>query len=213
MSTDLSRSPGGGAAPEVPAAPPSLAVTADGVTLQPGSRTAVAGDVTEYAFRIVDAGGATVTDVDLEHERRMHVIVVRRDLTGFQHLHPVMDADGTWRVRLRIDEPGVHRVFADFSREGRSTTPRARSGPRPAPRRPRPPGRAAGGRPGLPPRPPARRRDRRGGRLVPRRVAQRRPVPAVPAVPAPRPHRHGAVHPRGGPVSTCVTGRPRGAGR
>ena len=35
-------------------------------------------------------------DFDVEHEKRMHLIVVRRDLTGFQHLHPAQAADGTW---------------------------------------------------------------------------------------------------------------------
>lgn len=113
---------GHGGPAEAHAAPPGLAVTEGGLTLQPVSRTAVAGAETEYAFRIVDELGATVTDFDVEHERRMHMIVVRRDLSGFQHLHPVMDPDGTWRIRLRIAEPGVHRVFADFARDGRSTT-------------------------------------------------------------------------------------------
>ena len=46
-------------------------------------------------FRIVDERGATVRDFDVEHEKRMHLIVARRDLTGFQHLHPEQAADGT----------------------------------------------------------------------------------------------------------------------
>ena len=32
--------------------------------------------------------GQPVRDYEVEHEKRMHLIVVRRDLTGFQHLHP-----------------------------------------------------------------------------------------------------------------------------
>ena len=51
----------------------------------------------------------------------MHLIVVRHDLTGFQHLHPVMAVDGTWSVPLRVADAGSYRVFADFSRDN---TPR-----------------------------------------------------------------------------------------
>lgn len=73
-------------------------------------------------FRILDRDGDPVRDFDVEHERRMHLIVVRRDLTGFQHLHPRMDADGTWSVALRVAEPGTYRVLADFSHEGTART-------------------------------------------------------------------------------------------
>ncbi len=104
------------------AVPPGLSVTADGLTLVPARRTAPRGVGVEYAFRIADADGATVRDFDVEHERPMHMIVVRRDLTGFRHVHPVMGTDGVWRVRLRLDAPGAYRVFADFARDGRSTT-------------------------------------------------------------------------------------------
>jgi hypothetical protein len=66
-------------------------------------------------FRVVDDRDETVRDFDVEHEKRMHLIVARRDLTGFQHLHPRQEADGTWAAALRVDEPGSYRLFADFS--------------------------------------------------------------------------------------------------
>ena len=52
----------------------------------------------------------------------MHLIVARRDLTGFQHLHPTMDKDGTWSTPLQLEEAGSYRVFADFVRDGEATT-------------------------------------------------------------------------------------------
>jgi hypothetical protein len=67
-------------------------------------------------FRIVDERGATVHDFDLEHTKRMHLIVARRDLTGFQHLHPEQAADGSWSTRVRLPDAGSYRMFADFSR-------------------------------------------------------------------------------------------------
>jgi hypothetical protein len=73
-------------------------------------------------FRIVDAQGATVRDFDVEHEKRMHLIVARRDLSGFQHLHPDQAADGTWTTAVRVSEPGSYRMFADFARDGEPRT-------------------------------------------------------------------------------------------
>jgi hypothetical protein len=61
------------------------------------------------------SGRTPVTSFDELHERRMHLIVMRRDLTGFQHLHPTMDEDGTWRTDITLPTGGVWRAFADFS--------------------------------------------------------------------------------------------------
>jgi hypothetical protein len=76
----------------------------------------------QLRFRIVNEKDATVRDFDVEHARRMHLIVVRRDLSGFQHLHPEQTADGGWQVPLRLAGGGTHRVFADFSTGGESHT-------------------------------------------------------------------------------------------
>jgi hypothetical protein len=74
------------------------------------------------SFRIVDDQGATVRDFDVEHDRRMHLIVVRRDLSGFQHLHPRQAADGGWQAPLRLAGAGSYRLFADFSSGGEAHT-------------------------------------------------------------------------------------------
>jgi hypothetical protein len=74
------------------------------------------------SFRIVGSDGEVVRDFDVTHEKRMHLIVVRRDLTGFQHLHPELGADGTWTAPATLDEAGSYRLFADFSYKGEATT-------------------------------------------------------------------------------------------
>jgi hypothetical protein len=73
-------------------------------------------------FRIAGKNDATVRQFDVEHDRRMHLIVVRRDLTGFQHVHPKQTADGGWEVPLRLEAAGGYRVFADFSSGGEAHT-------------------------------------------------------------------------------------------
>jgi hypothetical protein len=44
----------------------------------------------------------------------MTLVVVRRDMSGYQHLYPVMDHEGTWTVPLDLEEPGSYRAFAEF---------------------------------------------------------------------------------------------------
>ena len=111
-----------GGAGHAPAAVRGLAVAADGLRLvveQPELRR---GRTETLRFRIVDDHGSAVRDFDVEHARRMHLIVVRRDLTGFQHLHPTMGADGTWSTPLRLTDAGSYRLFADFSHAGEPRT-------------------------------------------------------------------------------------------
>jgi hypothetical protein len=96
---------------------PGLATTADDLTLEADSDTVIVGEPTIYSFRVTDDDGV-VTDFDLEQTKRMHLIVVRRDFVGFQHLHPDMASDGTWSTDVMLDEPGVYRVYADFMVDG-----------------------------------------------------------------------------------------------
>ena len=95
-----------------------LAVSDDTFTMRMANRSARTGKRFELAFRIADDRGATVHDFDVEHTKRMHLIVVRRDLTGFQHLHPIESRDGTWRVPVTLHDAGSYRVFADFAVDG-----------------------------------------------------------------------------------------------
>jgi hypothetical protein len=99
-----------------------LAVSDNGLTLQLARSTAPRGKRFDLSFRILDRGGRTVRDFDVEHTKRMHLIVVRRDMTGFQHLHPTASPDGTWSVPMTLRDGGSYRVFADFSVAGKPYT-------------------------------------------------------------------------------------------
>ncbi|WP_193607742.1 hypothetical protein [Nocardioides lijunqiniae] len=68
------------------------------------------------SFTIQGPHGA-VTDYDVEHEQRLHLIAVRRDFEGYQHVHPTLADDGTWTTPLDLTA-GSWRVFADFSPAG-----------------------------------------------------------------------------------------------
>jgi len=69
-------------------------------------------------FTVTGPDGAPVTSYDVVHDKRLHLIVVRRDLTGFQHVHPTLDpSTGVWTTDVRLT-PGVWRVIADFTPAG-----------------------------------------------------------------------------------------------
>ncbi len=99
-----------------------LAAGAGGLTFELDTTRMAPGERGELRFQIAGEDGETVRDFEVEHERRLHLILARRDLTGFQHLHPRMAADGTWTVPVTIQEPGDYRVFADFKHDGENQT-------------------------------------------------------------------------------------------
>ncbi|WP_392545283.1 hypothetical protein [Oryzobacter telluris] len=98
------------------ALPAGLATSREGHTLDLTDDVLDAG-TRQLAFAVRNATGAPVTAFDVEHDKRLHLIVVRRDHTGFQHVHPVMDEEGTWRTEVDL-APGSWRVFADFTPTG-----------------------------------------------------------------------------------------------
>ncbi|MDD7968057.1 hypothetical protein [Actinomycetospora lemnae] len=109
----------GGGTPGAATDAGGLAVSEDGYTLDVTDTPDRADRPGELAFRILGPGGAPVTAFTPTHDKPLHLIVVRRDQSGFQHLHPVMDPDGTWRTTTAL-APGDHRVFADFAPDGRT---------------------------------------------------------------------------------------------
>jgi hypothetical protein len=98
-----------------------LATVAAGYSLAPERSTLPAGRTTEFRFRILDDRGQPVRRVDVDGGVRVHLIVVRRDFAGYQHLHPALHRDGSWAVPLRLAAPGAYRAFADFEVDGRKT--------------------------------------------------------------------------------------------
>jgi len=94
--------------------PGGLTSTQDGYTLRLADTRVDARKDVPLRFRINDPSGAPVTRYVDSHEKQLHLIVVRRDMVGFQHVHPVLDATGTWSVPVDLSRAGDYRVFADF---------------------------------------------------------------------------------------------------
>ncbi|MGV9808670.1 hypothetical protein [Micromonospora chersina] len=101
-----------------------LSISSAGYTLAPSTVEFTPGRAGELKFQIRDERRRAVTRFAVVHDKPMHLIVVRRDLTGYQHLHPTMAPDGTWSVPLTLAEPGAWRAYADFTAvadDGRQT--------------------------------------------------------------------------------------------
>jgi len=109
-------------AAETPDVVRGLAVAEQGLRLVLATPELEQGRRTELRFSIVGRDGRPVRDFDVAHEKRMHLIVVRRDATGFQHLHPTLGRDGEWRAASILEQAGTYRLFADFTRDGKPIT-------------------------------------------------------------------------------------------
>jgi hypothetical protein len=104
------------------ALPPGLSVAANGYSLQVASETIATGEPRPFSFRISGPDGSPITKFEVQHEKLLHLVLVRRDGSRYQHLHPQMAADGTWTTPLALPAAGSYRVFADFTPEGGTKT-------------------------------------------------------------------------------------------
>lgn len=104
-------------------APAGLALEQDGYRLEQERSSLAAGRAQPYVFRVLGPDGSVLRDYDVEHERRLHLIVVGREADApFLHLHPRQRADGAWTVPLELPAAGSYRVFADFTTGGERRT-------------------------------------------------------------------------------------------
>ena len=99
--------------------PGGLAVSQGGYTLRLAEPTLPASPRALLTFTVTGPDGAPVPGFVESHEKELHLIVVRRDLGAYQHVHPVRAADGTWSAELDLSEPAPYKVFADFVPAGR----------------------------------------------------------------------------------------------
>ena len=106
------------AANEADRLPGGLMVSDGNYTLELATAQTATGANVPLRFQIVDTAGRPLTRYTNSHDKQLHLIVVRRDMVGFQHVHPVLDGSGNWSVPLNLTRAGDYRVFADFIAEG-----------------------------------------------------------------------------------------------
>ena len=94
------------AAPAPPSADAGTGYVLDVLEEQPAAGT------TTVEFRVLGPDGAPVTGYTPDHGEDLHLVAVRADLSGYQHVHPDLGADGTWRAPLTLT-PGSWHLVAD----------------------------------------------------------------------------------------------------
>lgn len=60
--------------------------------------------------------------LDVEHTKKIHLIVVSEDLSWFNHIHPELNADGSYSVKEKFPFAGKYTLFADYKPSGANHT-------------------------------------------------------------------------------------------
>ncbi|GGL41508.1 hypothetical protein [Planomonospora parontospora] len=113
-----SAAPGRSATAAPASLPGGLQMSDSGYTLTPETTTVPPGEAADFRFAVTGPDGRPLTRYQTQHGKKLHFIVVSRDLGDFQHLHPHEAGNGTWSVKLTLPRAGVYRAFADFAPEG-----------------------------------------------------------------------------------------------
>ena len=66
-------------------------------------------------FTVKDSNGSTVKDLQVVHEKPMHLLIVSKDLDEFYHVHPEPSPDGSYRVQHTFPNGGDYKLYADFT--------------------------------------------------------------------------------------------------
>ncbi|MEK4439332.1 hypothetical protein [Paenibacillus sp. FSL K6-2862] len=73
-------------------------------------------------IHIFDSNGNLVKHFKMGHDKLMHLIVVSKDLSYFNHIHPDFDGEGNFTVDILFPFGGEYKVIADFVPEAGSST-------------------------------------------------------------------------------------------
>ena len=59
-----------------------------------------------------------ISDLDIVHDKIMHVVLVRDDLKHFEHIHPQPLDQGVYSVPFNFTASGFYRIWVDFTVNG-----------------------------------------------------------------------------------------------
>jgi hypothetical protein len=106
--------PGGKAGMDMSKIGDGMQATVNGYTLTDVKAPSKPDEAGKLSFTVKGPQGVQ-KDYTRQQTKLMHVYLVRKDLTGYQHVHPTIDpASGVWSVDLTIPEPGPYHLVAEF---------------------------------------------------------------------------------------------------
>jgi hypothetical protein len=83
------------------------------VTAQP--QQIAAGKPVTWTLKIVNEDDTPVKDFAVVHDKLMHLIVVSKDLSWFNHVHPEYKGNGVFTLRTSLPRAGQYKLFADYT--------------------------------------------------------------------------------------------------
>ena len=69
-------------------------------------------------FRLESPDGKLVKDLDVVHEKILHLLMVSSDLAWFSHEHPELQTDGTFVLKTSFPHGGEFTLYHDFTPSG-----------------------------------------------------------------------------------------------
>ena len=69
-----------------------------------------------WTLKISDAkSGDAVNEFEVEMTKKMHLIVVKNDLSWFNHIHPQFQGGGKFTVTTTLPSAGTYKIYADYT--------------------------------------------------------------------------------------------------
>lgn len=88
------------------------------VNLQTDPAKPTANAATQLAITVTEqAAGDTIKEFELVHEKPMHLIIVRDDLSYFEHLH-LKPQNGVFTTSYSFPSPGAYKLWVDVKPKG-----------------------------------------------------------------------------------------------
>ena len=76
----------------------------------------VPGKPATWTLQITDAkSGDGIKEFEIEMTKKMHLIVVKNDLSWFNHIHPQFQGDGKFVVTTVLPSAGTYKLYADYT--------------------------------------------------------------------------------------------------
>lgn len=82
--------------------------------------TLAAGQPATLTIRLTDGAGQPVDQLQVVHEKKLHFLIMSRDLTFFAHEHPQRQGEGVQTLPFTFPRPGEYVLFGDYTPEGAS---------------------------------------------------------------------------------------------
>jgi hypothetical protein len=103
------------------AATPPDVVKSYSVSLTTAPSEIEAEKAAELIFMVKDPFGKPLNDLEITHEKPMHLLIVSDDLAEFYHLHPDAATGDSYKVSQTFPYGGKFKVFVDFKPKGAET--------------------------------------------------------------------------------------------